>query len=218
MRRRSADAAPIYLLRHGRTAWNAERRYGGHTDLPLLGAPVGKADAGLTDAAERLRAVRFARVYCSDLLRARQTLQRVRPELPETAHFDARLRELDFGAWEGMTYEQLCAQDAYRAWLDDPRRGAPPGGESLERLERRLRRFAVDARLLMAGSGCYRSSRRPGGPIRLPRLRGARLIVSHGGPIRLLLTLLVPDLALWSADVPCGSLHRVQDGRAERLV
>ncbi|WP_068615484.1 histidine phosphatase family protein [Paenibacillus tuaregi] len=114
------------LVRHGRTRWNAEQRYLGSTDLELL--PGSKAELELT--AKELADEAYEAVFCSDLVRCQETLIRVRPDLISIARYDARLREMDFGLWEGKTYEQLKDLPLYRSWLDAPDRHTPPGGES----------------------------------------------------------------------------------------
>ncbi len=74
---------------------------------------------------------RFDAVHCSDLTRCRQTLAAVRETLPTPeAWFDARLRELDFGDYEGCTYAHLKDDPGYRAWVDSAGAVAPPNGES----------------------------------------------------------------------------------------
>ncbi|WP_173130260.1 histidine phosphatase family protein [Paenibacillus tritici] len=128
----------LVLIRHGHTQWNAERRYLGQTDLPLL-----------PDAHQQLSALRsqpvlsreFSRVYCSDLRRCKETLADMAPHLERQAIFDPRLREADFGAWEGCTYEQLKDNRHYRSWIDDPGSVTPPDGEPWEEFAARVDNF-----------------------------------------------------------------------------
>ncbi|WP_151732951.1 histidine phosphatase family protein [Paenibacillus tengchongensis] len=123
----SAIQIELRLVRHGHTLWNTEHRYLGSTDLPLL-----------PEAAAALAALReysalqgdFWRVYCSDLRRCRETLGILGADFAAAARYDKRLREMDFGKWEGCTYEQLQNSMQYRAWIDDPQAVTPPGGES----------------------------------------------------------------------------------------
>ena len=128
----------LVLLRHGHTKWNKEHRYLGSTDLPLL-----------PEEREKLAALReqpelsgsFWRVYCSDLLRCRETLACIAPSLEAQAVYDSRLRETCFGEWEGCTYEQLKNNPLYRSWIDDPAGVMPPGGEAWEAFTARLEQF-----------------------------------------------------------------------------
>ncbi|OZB96112.1 histidine phosphatase family protein [Paenibacillus sp. XY044] len=118
--------ADLLLVRHGTTPWNREKRYLGHMDIPLdLG---GRGE--LAPLARKLAGKAFNGVYCSDLARCRETLAIVSPAYADAAVYDPRLREMDFGAWEGHTYEQLQHQPLYRQWIDSPQQVTPPGGEA----------------------------------------------------------------------------------------
>ncbi|RXZ77868.1 histidine phosphatase family protein [Paenibacillaceae bacterium] len=196
-------AAELYLLRHGKTNWNLERRYGGRTDLPLAASELHLLDP----ARKRLAGMAFEAVYCSDLCRTYQTLEAVRPDLAEQAVRDTRLRELDFGNWEGCTYEQLKHQALYCAWLDEPEHHRPPEGESIAQLRERIRSFLEEALPDLDQRGTQLTPRR-------------MLIVSHGGAIRMMLSLLLTGHNFWDGDAPCGSLLAIGGGRPayERLV
>jgi alpha-ribazole phosphatase len=115
----------LLLIRHGHTQWNKERRYLGSTDLPLL--PEERQQLSTLSGQPALGG-EFWRVYCSDLRRCRETLTAVAPHLERQAIYDPRLRELDFGAWEGCTYEQLQDNGHYRSWIDHPEEVTPPDG------------------------------------------------------------------------------------------
>ncbi|MEJ1715082.1 histidine phosphatase family protein, partial [Escherichia coli] len=79
---------------------------------------------------EALKGRRFQKVFCSDLKRCRKTLEWIYPTSIDSVVFDKRLREMDFGEWEGHTYDQLKDMNNYRGWLDNPQLVTPPGGES----------------------------------------------------------------------------------------
>ncbi|MGG3281906.1 histidine phosphatase family protein [Paenibacillus solani] len=141
----------LHLVRHGRTLWNEERRYLGHEDQGIL--MEGRQQ--LLPLRERYFAKEFARIYCSDLLRCRQTLNVIlsdskMPAIPEDealgrfipgVEYDPRLRELDFGDWEGNTYEDLKSDLSYRRWIDNPAEVTPPNGESWEAFRSRVQAF-----------------------------------------------------------------------------
>ncbi|MBD7909207.1 histidine phosphatase family protein [Sporosarcina gallistercoris] len=121
-------------------------------------------------------------VYGSDLLRTRQTAALLFPNA--TYQSDPRFRECNFGEFEGKTYTQLERYSHYRSWVEDPTALAPSGGESLRQ---------VEARVVEAFQ-------------HLPP--GARL-VTHGGPIRLLLERFAPEPRdFWSWEVPHGVVYR----------
>ncbi|MFB5674432.1 histidine phosphatase family protein [Paenibacillus terreus] len=193
----------LILVRHGTTQWNREKRYVGHADPGLLPEAAGEQGAlGL-----RLHGMCFAKVYSSDLRRCTETLRLAAPQLAAAAVPDARLRELDFGEWDGETYESLKDVQLYRSWLDDPRCFTPPGGESLEHFEDRLTGFLNSLRdEVLQGEG----SNAEGIP--------AVLAVTHGGVIRQLAVLTVPGLDFWSIQLPPAGMAGLrlkyeEDGR-----
>lgn len=108
----------IVLLRHGETAYNAQRRYQGKSDIPL--SARGKA---------RLRAADFAPdvVFVTALCRTAQTAAAIFPGARQAVEDD--LREMDFGDFEGKTYGELKDDPAYRAWLASGGEAACPNGE-----------------------------------------------------------------------------------------
>lgn len=116
----------LTLARHASTAWNEARRYQGWGDPPL--SPRGRAEAARLHA--RLRGESFDRVVASDLARAVETAAIAYPAA--AVERDERLREMDFGAWDGLTWSECEARDGdrVRRWIDDPEAYPPPGGES----------------------------------------------------------------------------------------
>ncbi|MGH7458466.1 MAG: histidine phosphatase family protein [Longimicrobiaceae bacterium] len=151
----------LTLVRHAPTAWNEAKRYQGWGDLGL--STVGRARA--RRLAERLQGRRFDRVVCSDLRRARETAELIVPGQEVTC--DLRLREMNFGAWEGLTRGECRKRfgERYRAWTKDPTTHPPPGGETLAGFEERVRRAADE----------------------LPSA-GTCLAVGHAGTMRILLS------------------------------
>lgn len=135
--------APLYVLRHGQTAWNVERRLQGaqNSDLTILGREQASA-AGrklATVLPHDRQAVRFLR---SPLGRTRETSLLVGRELgidPAAWQDDQRLAEHGSGAWEGLSWPEIERDrpGSYAAWKRDPERYGPPGGESHHDLERR---------------------------------------------------------------------------------
>lgn len=125
----------IYLLRHGETAWNAEKRYQGLTDIPL-------SDRGRA----ALRQADFSpeRVYVSPLRRAAETAAILFPEARQVTVSD--FREMDFGVFEGRTADEMAGDPAYRAWVAGGCRGRCPGGEDLAEFSDRV--WAAFAKLL----------------------------------------------------------------------
>ncbi len=123
----------VALMRHFPTAWNAERRLQGGTDVPLN--PEARAQlAGLRLPAPWDR----ARLVASGLSRAAETARLLAGG--RVVAIDSRLNELGFGAWEGRRSAELAADPATSfspslEWGPDDR---APGGESLGELWMRL--------------------------------------------------------------------------------
>lgn len=112
----------ILLIRHGKTKGNLENRYVGCTDEPLL-------------ETEKENLIRPAYrefhpdiVYCSKLLRCRQTADHIW-DIPKLKIWPG-LEETDFGEFEYKNYEELNGDPAYQAWIDSGGMLAFPGGET----------------------------------------------------------------------------------------
>jgi len=127
----------ICLVRHGETAWNAERRLQGHTDIPLNDTGLAQAQATAASLASR----RFAAAYASDLLRARQTADAITARCNLQPVIDARLRERHYGAFQALTYDEARARfpdDYHHFESRDPEFVFPGGGESLRQFAARI--------------------------------------------------------------------------------
>ena len=111
----------VTLLRHGRTSANDRHLYAGSTD-------VGLSDAGISDARRSGICDSYALVYVSPLLRARQTARICFPHARQVV-CDG-LREMDFGAFEGRSADEMADDADYRRWVDSNCTLPCPGGES----------------------------------------------------------------------------------------
>ena len=109
----------VYLLRHGETAYNAQRRYLGRSDIPLSA----KGRSALAQAN-----IFPQTVYISPLCRAAETAEILFPEARLVPVPD--LQEMDFGIFEGRTYLEMDGLLAYQEWIDGGCLGKIPGGES----------------------------------------------------------------------------------------
>lgn len=137
----------IYLIRHGETDWNRDRRYQGQRDIPLN--ETGRAQARRNGEALRalLPEIAQADFISSPLGRARETMEIVRAALslpPERYAIDDRVKELNYGHWEGMLQDELPLIDprglAQRSL--DPLRWRPDAGESYADLLVRVAEWA----------------------------------------------------------------------------
>jgi broad specificity phosphatase PhoE len=192
---RPVPIAEIYLLRHGETEWNAERRFQGGLDSPLTARGIEQAQLCGRKLAETVDKVDA--LVASPLGRARQTAAIVRSfgDYPDT-RLDSRLAELSLGCWDGLTDVDV---DAGWPGLRD---GATrydwyfrsPDGESYDSA-------AARARLWLDG------------------LEGAVVAVSHGllGRIIRGVYLGLPREDALSLPVPQDVIWRMADGRIEAI-
>jgi broad specificity phosphatase PhoE len=126
----------LLLLRHGQTEMSVQRRYSGHGDPELT--ELGHLQAA--GAAARLAAVAdVVAVLSSPLRRARQTASAVAEATGAPLAVRDGLIETDFGAWEGLTFDEARRRDPdlHRSWLGSED-VAPPGGESFATVGRRI--------------------------------------------------------------------------------
>lgn len=118
----------IVVWRHGQTAYNATRRYQGHLDIDLDDAGRAQARA----AAAVLAAMSPSGIVSSDLSRCRSTASALAAVTGLPVGIDKRLREIDVGAWQGLTFAEVEQRfpDEAAQWRDggEGRRG---GGETL---------------------------------------------------------------------------------------
>ena len=109
----------LCIVRHAETAWNAEGRVQGQTDVPLNA--VGQAQASALAAT--LAGERFGWIYSSDLLRVRQTADPVARKLGLPVQLDPALRERHYGLFETLTYAEVrerYPEDYARFRMKDP--------------------------------------------------------------------------------------------------
>ena len=135
----------LVLTRHGLTPRSSpEQHLGQRIDVELSDAGRAQAQA----LATRVRGIAFERVLASPLARAQETARIVAAGLqtPLPVETDARLAEMDYGAWEGLTYAQIDERDAARrrAWEIDPAGIRCPDGESANDVAARARSFLED--------------------------------------------------------------------------
>jgi alpha-ribazole phosphatase len=189
----------LILVRHGETDWNAEKRYQGQADVPLN--RTGRRQAAAL--ARRLAGEPIHALYTSDLARAAATAQAIGRPHGLSPRAGPRLREMDFGAWEGLTYAQIQERDAAAldAWMADPLGFAPPEGESLAQLADRVDGFweALVSR----------------------HATGTVVVVAHGGPLRVMIcrALGLPPEAHWRWGLDVAALAELQgDGEEMALM
>lgn len=129
----------LYLLRHGATAANRENPYrlqGRHLDLEL--DETGRRQA--QQAANALRQVPLSAVYCSPLIRARQTASPIARIQNLTPIENDGLTEADIGRWEGKTWAEVEAEEPelYREFMKHPGLVRYLDGESFLDVQKRV--------------------------------------------------------------------------------
>ena len=192
----------LYVLRHGKTSWNALRKVQGAADIPLAKEGIDLAEK----VGENLKDVPFDLCFTSPLLRARQTamlvLGRRAEQIPVIS--DKRIQEIDFGVLEGTQFkdeEGNVISREMEVFFKDPQNfPRPENGENISDILKRTREFWEEK-------------------INDPSLQDKTiLIASHGSAVRALLQNIYQDPDdFWHGCVPpnCSiSLVEVIDGKA----
>jgi probable phosphoglycerate mutase len=196
--------SPLYILRHGETAWNIERRMQGSRNSDLTARGRAQAMAmGHALKAELEREPGATLFLRSPLGRTVETSLIVGDALgldPAQWRDDPRLAELGYGAWEGFSWQEIEAHtpDAMASWRADPEGFCPPGGETHHALRRRSHEALAE---IVAG--------------------GQRtVIVGHGvsGAVMRGLNLGLDARAMFVLEKPQDAFFRLTAGAEERIV
>lgn len=187
----------IYLVRHGQTHFNAERRQQGHMDSPLTA--LGRAQAA---AAGRLLRDLIGepdgwRLIASPLGRAQDTAGVIGQALGLPIETDPRVIEVSFGEWDGRLRDELAAEHPETFGRGDWQFAAP-GGESFESVEARVSQWLKSLP---------------------PEPERKVIVVSHGGSGRVVrgAYLGLSRAETWAQDVPQDAVFRLASGAVERI-
>lgn len=155
----------LFLVRHAETEWNKSNRYQGHLDIEL--SQKGKEQA--KQLALHLAHARFDAIYASDLARASDTARAIAEVQRLNVFYSPELREINVGAWAGLTREEIVARDpeAFKRWLSDSTDVPFPGGESYTMVQARVMPFIH--KIIQAHQG------------------SRILVVSHSGPLKVII-------------------------------
>ena len=180
----------LLLVRHGETDWNRQKRHQGQKDVSLneFGR---KQVSALT---RRLKNVPINAIYSSDLCRAWESAKTISIYHDELVVFkDARLREMNFGKWEGLTWSEIREKDhsGVEDWSNYLVEKGPPGGENLFRFSERIMEFSEE--------------------ITKSHIDETVLLVAHGGTIMMLVCLLLghPIEQYWQFRIEKASLSDI---------
>ncbi|MFZ5965794.1 MAG: histidine phosphatase family protein [Bacillota bacterium] len=125
----------LYLVRHGETAWNTEKRTQGSMNIAL--SEKGRLQAEVL--AHRLKNFHIDRIYSSDLDRAYQTGCIIGNIIGQEVEKINELQEMSFGQWEGLTAEEIKKDfhEEFVVWRNKPHEANIPGGEALLQVQKR---------------------------------------------------------------------------------
>lgn len=152
----------VYLVRHGETTWNSLLKFQGQTDIPL--SDLGRQQARLL--ARRLSREKFQSCFASDLTRASETAEILAEPHGLSVQKIPALRELNFGAWEGLTIPEIkkLFDEEIKQWWSSPLTTRVPKGETLAEM---VERSTLAIKKIIDSHS-----------------DGNVLVVSHGGAIR----------------------------------
>ncbi len=184
----------IVCVRHGRTAWNAEKRFQGRSDIPLDAEGRAQAQA----LAAYLRPEDFAFALASDLSRALETAHAIGAAAGVAIEPEPRLREMQFGEWEGLTWDEIVARTPELAGDGgtSPSRYVPRDGETFDAVCARVAPVLDDVAARL-------------GPDQ------KALVVSHAGIMHALLRVALrveDEAALGIRFIPAGIMRLTGDG------
>ena len=180
----------LLLVRHGETEWNRQKRHQGQKDIPLN--EFGRQQ--VSALSRRLKTEPINALYTSDLCRAWETAKTISINFSELVIVkDARLREMNFGEWEGLTWSEIREKDpsVVENWLNYLAEKGPPGGENLFRFSKRIRNFSDE--IIKSHSN------------------ETILLVAHGGTMMVLICLLLghPIERYWQFRIEKASLSDI---------
>jgi broad specificity phosphatase PhoE len=183
----------VYLARHGQTAYNIEGRFQGQ--LPVALDDTGRAQA--MELAERVAEHGFATLWCSTLLRARETAEIVAARIGLKPKQDARLMETDAGDWTDRPFGEVQAEapELFAKFIAGDPSFAFPGGESFAQQEVRVGAALADVE---------------GGEL-------PALVVCHGMVIRAALSVRVGHWLPYGQRVPNGALVPLDPDQAAQI-
>lgn len=132
------EPAKLYLIRHGQTDLNRDRRFRGLSDAPLN--DEGKYEAA--GAAKLLADAGLSNIYTSPVPRAAQTATAIAVTTGARLEADDDFSDIDYGDWQGMTVDEVREKfgpEQLESWRRDPAAFTFPGGDSIQSVMDRLK-------------------------------------------------------------------------------
>jgi alpha-ribazole phosphatase len=174
----------VWLIRHAEPEAQARNRCYGKLDVALSSEGLRQAGA----VAETLREQPFTRIYTSPRRRCVQAAEILALRSACPVESSAEFVEMDFGEFEGCSYNEIAEShpEIYRQWMENPTEVRFPGGECFEDVWARVTQAAALLRQRHSGETIG--------------------VVSHGGPIRVLIA--------EALDMPRANIFRLAQGYA----
>lgn len=183
----------IYLIRHGQTNSNSGKMFQGQLNTPLNGNGLDQA----YQMAAYMQKLPVDVIYCSSLVRAVMTAAPLAMAKNMPYKTESLLKEVSFGAWEGVSFAQLHREhgEEMRTFLERPGDFTPPRGESFAQAQKRC---VQGLQNILAREGHDKNI----------------AIVTHGGIIRLLVCYFmdIPLNSLWKMAIRNVSVTTIYDG------
>lgn len=179
----------FYLVRHAITDWNEQQRFQGRSDIPINA----RGKEQIHDLTRRFAVEEICACIISDTTRTRETAEGIAQEHELNLEEDPRLREINFGVWEGMTYAEIKNKypDKVAAWEENWLEVTPPEGERFEDFVSRIGDFYKE---VLQGRG-----------------EENVLVVGHGGSLQVLLCMImeIDPGKFWQFKMDAASVTRV---------
>lgn len=180
----------LYLMRHGETDYNKARCFYGSSDVSINATGQEQAQS----LGRLMESFSVGEIYTSGLVRSQETASLIFPDRSEEFIVLSGLDEKGFGAWEGLTADEIEAgfPSEWSAWLNDPFGVTPPEAESFAAF--RVRVGEALTQILAENQS-----------------KDALAIVAHLGVLRLIYQILVDrEAVFWDIDFPQGTVTRVK--------
>ncbi|MGH7835946.1 MAG: histidine phosphatase family protein [Candidatus Binatia bacterium] len=123
----------IFLVRHGETTWNRQKRVMGRREIPLNRVGIAQARR----IARLIPEIGVKAIYASPLTRAMETARILANSAGLPVKTDIGLTEVAFGRWEGHLFRDLRRDKAYQRFVATPLESAVPGGETIVDVQNR---------------------------------------------------------------------------------
>jgi len=187
----------LIFIRHPATSWERQQRYLGRTDIALSQ----KGERQVEPLSNYLRNENISAIYSSNLIRAYQTASIIAKYHSLKVKKDERLNEIDFGEWEGITFNQIRKRypKIARKYLSNPLNTRIPGGESLLKFKNRINEALEKI---------------------LAQEKGTVVIISHAGVNRIIICSLfkLPLSYFWQIKQDIGAINIVEIHRNMKII